>query len=672
MLNENQELAVKNQKGAVLVIAGPGSGKTTVIIERINYMINSLKVNPANILVITFTNAAAQEMKIRFNTKYDNDQVTFGTFHSTFFKILKTFDKIKYANHNLMDEYFMRNIIDQAYFNISQTIIPDFTNIFIREYMLMKNQLIEPSKYNPKSLPKDVFEKVAVEYENYKHENNRFDFDDMLVDCYYCLKNNPQIREYFSKQYSHILIDEFQDSNHAQFETIRLLKELNDEIFVVGDDDQSIYSFRGAKPEFLLNFTTYFPQAKKIILDINYRSSPAIVNSSNNLIQCNKVRYNKKMKSYNQIAIAPKIINVKTSAEQVKFIQDSIENLLKKGVPATEIAIIYRNNTEAIPFAEAFLNNNISFKTREFMTTLYNNWITQDIIAYFDLSKDRSDIKALGRIMNKPSRYMSKKILSILEKNNLSVDDLEKMKDFNEIEDWHREKISELNLHLDKLATENVTEGINYIKDTIGYGNYLREYAGKILKIDPQNFYDIIDDLLEWTISTNDYFKWKNKLTKFDEQLRKQQKDNKSKFDGITLTTMHSAKGLEFDHVYIINAVEKVMPGDNCKDDADLEECRRLFYVAMTRAKNNLSIYVPKFLRKEPTIMSPFLTDLEEGEGVEITIKIGDKIVHNRYGHGIIQDVKENLAKVDFIKAGTRLLDYHYCLKRDTLKLEED
>lgn len=663
MLNENQKLAVTISKGAVLVVAGPGSGKTTVIVERVNYMINELQINARNILVITFAKMAAQEMKDRFHSKYGHNEVTFGTFHSTFFRILRSANPAKYNLANLINEILKKKFIEQVYKNIGTADIVDFVDTFLMEYTLMKNQLLHLGNYIPEKLSQEIFEKVAIEYETYKSDKNLFDFDDMLVDCYQHLKDNDKLRARFAMQYSHILIDEFQDINKVQFECIKLLKESNDEIFVVGDDDQSIYSFRGAKPEFLLNFAEHFPSTTKVILDINYRSNSEIVQKSNSVIKCNKNRYDKVMKAHNTNKIAPQIVECKSARIQVKDVVTAIEEVLKKGVPSSEIAIIYRNNTEAQPFAEELLNRNLAFKMRDNITTIYNHWITKDILAYFRLAYDRSNADAFQAIANKPSRYIPRQI--ILNLRNFTLSDLIQS---DTLKAWQKEKLTKLDTKLNHLAKKTVSEGIEYIRDVIGYKKYLQYYAEECIKVDPQAFYDYLDDILYSATDIDDYLQWEDKLQKFDMQLQDQLRNQKS-LDRVTLTTMHSAKGLEFEYVYIVNAVDEVLPSAKCVTEHKIEEERRLFYVAATRAKNYLNIYLPKTFRNKTVRPTPFL---EEMEGAEITIKIGDKIMHKLHGSGIIRDVKDKFARVEFQEQCTRRIDYKYCFKKRIIKLEEE
>ncbi|ONI44045.1 hypothetical protein AN641_08670 [Candidatus Epulonipiscioides gigas] len=663
MLNENQKLAVTSPNGPIMVVAGPGSGKTFVIVERINYMINSLNINPKNILVITFTKAAATEMSSRFNKKYNNSQVTFGTFHSIFYKMLRTFDNIKYNLSNLLDEIEKKKIVEKIYKNQNSEKIEDFVELFLSEYSLMKNVLVSIKKYNPSTIPKEIFEKIAIQYENYKENQNLFDFDDMLVECYYLLKNSPEAREYFSKIYTHILVDEFQDINIAQFEALLLLKQQNDEIFVVGDDDQSIYAFRGANPKFLLDFKKYFPRTQTIVLDVNYRSNMEIIKISNNLIKHNNNRFNKVMKANNTQKILPKVIYCKDSNEQVKTIINDIKLIKNKGAYFSDIAIIYRNNEESRPYVEQFLNLNIPFKMRNNMSDLYNHWITKDILAYFKLAYDKSDVISFKRIANKPNRYISKSIIEQIKKDNISF--LEFMKK-NELADWQQEKLVKLDYNLNQLKNKNVAQGIEYIKKVIGYEEYLTTYATVYLTVKPDSFYDILEELIHDAKDIDDYLQWEENLKNFSDKVK--EKQNQGFHDGITLSTMHSAKGLEFEHVYIINAVDEVIPNEQNSSREQIEEERRLLYVALTRAKNHLSIYVPKIMSKKKVKPSPFL---EEIESEEITINIGDKIRHKRYGSGIIENVKDNLAYVNFFSLGVRNIDYLFCLRKKLIKFEE-
>ncbi|OON96162.1 MAG: hypothetical protein ATN36_06320 [Epulopiscium sp. Nele67-Bin005] len=660
-MNENQQKAVTAPLGTTMVIAGPGSGKTYVIVERINYMINKLECNPLNILVITFTRAAADEMKQRYVQKYGNSKVNFGTFHSTFYRILQMYDRDKYSMDKLLKEEQKYQLIEKIYREVGKGEYEDFTDTFLSNLTLMQNQLINIKYYNPTDLSKEIYQKVYMEYMKYKESAGLFDFDDMLVDCYLLLKNEPQVLEFFQNKFKYVLIDEFQDINCVQFETLRLLQQNNPNIFIVGDDDQSIYQFRGARPEFLLQFGDYYNNVNQVVLDTNYRSTPPIIEFSNQLIHYNKNRYDKVMKPNKKGSQVPIIENFESTKEQTKYIIDQLVKLNNEGHILGEIAIIYRLNMQSRPIVEKLLNINLAFKVRDSVYTLHDHWVTKDILAYLQLAQDKTEVDPFIRVLNKPSRYASKDIIYALKKCEhnpfLALKNMDLPK-------WQTSRFDEFELHLKKMHSKTLPEQIRYIRQNIGYDAYISEHCA-YRKISSEGLYDILNDIEDSVDEHNSWQSWENHMLEIAKNLRNSQRDNHNK-NAITLTTMHSAKGLEFDVVFILDVVEDVVPHKKSMLQSEIEEERRLFYVSLTRAKRHLYICVPKKRYNKDVSQSPFieemLTPLEP-------LKVGDTIRHKKYGVGIVNKVDENIATIKF-KSGTKPVDYIFCFKKKIIEKE--
>ena len=312
-LNASQQKAVLAKLGNQMVIAGPGSGKTHVIVNRIHYMVKHLNVPPNNILVITFTKAAAEEMKARFMGMSDiaphtASQISFGTFHATFFKMIRRVYGYRVDQLIRDDEKFTLLQKIMVEMEIEDEDPKEYIENFLKEMSLMRNNLIQLKYYHPDGIPQEVYHHMVKKYEAYKARHNKIDFDDMLTHCYHMLEQDVNIRQYYQRLYQYILIDEFQDINRVQYEIIRMLIGEKGSIFIVGDDDQSIYKFRGARPEFLMRFPEGFPQAEQTVLDVNYRSTKEIIKYSNHLITHNKDRYPKQMSTPNKKGTPPAII----------------------------------------------------------------------------------------------------------------------------------------------------------------------------------------------------------------------------------------------------------------------------------------------------------------------------------------------------------------------------
>lgn len=662
-LNANQKQAVEMPLGATMVIAGPGSGKTFVITERVRYMISHLQCQPQHILVITFTKAAAEEMKGRYLKATHQTGVTFGTFHSVFYRMLRKADPNRYALERLISEDKKRQVIEKIYQGMDTgDAYEDFIEVFLGHLTLMTNQLIQPKYYNPDGISKEVFLKVFNSYEQYKERHGLFDFDDMLVHTYYLLRNDSHILTFYQSKYKHILIDEFQDINCVQFEIIKLLSSRHTDLFVVGDDDQSIYQFRGAKPEFLLSFEEYFNPVQKIILDVNYRSTPNILRYSNSLIGYNINRYEKIMHAAHIEGDKPIVTYCEDAKEQASLVLKEILKLNAAGLPLKECAIIYRTNIQARPLIEALRTVQIPFIIKDAMVTLYDQWMTKDILAYLHLAYNIEDSERLLQIINRPTRYISKLALEDARKKGGNL--LKNLLESDLLSRLQKDRIEELIFNLQRLKTLTLKEAIPYIRHTIGYEKYLIEYAA-YRKIPSEG---LVNMLLELEDSAREYAcveEWEEALYAISMSVK--QSSRQKGHDALTLTTMHSAKGLEFGAVFIIDILDGVIPHSKSLSDTQVEEERRLFYVALTRAKERLYLYIPKNRYQKKAESSPFIL---ETLTPKITLKEGDCIKHKMYGQGKVVKLDGSKAFIRF-KNGQKVVDYMYCIKHHLLSREE-
>jgi len=591
-LNDKQIGAVFHNIGPMLVLAGPGSGKTTVIIHRIKALIENYNVLPKDILVITFTKAAAMEMKSRFKELYGDNNVTFGTFHSYFFRILRS--DFGYRLDDVLREDDRRNIIKKIIFEkeISVDDEEEYISNAVNEISLIKNELMDYEKYIPINFEKSEFLSILNNYENIKALNKKIDFDDMVCKCYEHLVYDKNVLDKWKGRYKYILIDEFQDINKAQYECIRILTDRNSNIFVVGDDDQSIYKFRGARPEFLLNFSKDFDNVKKVVLDINYRSTNQIINLGNAIIMNNKNRYKKVIRGTEKSGKKPVLLKSDDIGAEASEIAKKIVKYKDK-ISLNRIAVIYRTNIQSRAVIDAFMDFNISYQVKDAVPSIYEHRVSKDIFAYLNLILNNDDDEALERIINKPKRYISKHIISEAKKDkNKSL--LNALYNVKDIKKWQSEKLDELVYNLSYLKKNKSTyEIFKYIRKNIGYDEYIKEYAS-FRKVNPKSLFEVLDEIQEASKSYEKVEDYIAHIENVISEMKNKKNERKADADGVVLLTMHSAKGLEFDIVFITSAVEGVIPYEKSKSYDEIEEERRLFYVAVTRAKKILFISIVK------------------------------------------------------------------------------
>lgn len=607
-LNDSQYKAIIHNKGPMIVLSGPGSGKTTVITYRIKNLIENLGVNPNKILVITFTKAASEEMKERFNNICNKSyNVSFNTFHSYFFRIIR--DYYKYDLYNILDDNEKVNIIkkiinDNNIFFDNQE---EFIQAIISEISLLKNELINYKLFNSKYINSSTFTLIYEQYEKIKSEQRKIDFDDMLIQCYHLLKQNDAIRNIWINKYDYILIDEYQDANKVQYECIKMLVSLERNIFVVGDDDQSIYGFRGSSPKFLHKFYKDFKGSKKVVLNVNYRSTEQIINLCNKVIVENSNRFEKNIIGTNKKDKSPILLRSYDVSEEAKKIVEKIKRL-KSNYPLEEIAIIYRTNLQARAIVETLKDYNIEYQLKDNITNIYEHFIAKDIIAYLKLSIDKLDNESFLKIANKPKRFLNKDMLKdAIEICQNKSSALEYLYCKVDLKSWQIENVNELLFHLGNIKNKTAYDAVRYIIKIVGYENYIDDYAN-FKNIGIKGLTEIINEILESTKGFNNIQDYLNHIDNMKQEVLKKQKNNNQK--GVVLTTMHSAKGLEFETVFVISCIEGIIPHERSKNSLEIEEERRLFYVALTRAKTLLYISIIETKYEIKVLPSRFLKNL--------------------------------------------------------------
>lgn len=605
--NKAQLGAIEHKDGAMLVLAGPGSGKTAVITHRTKNLITKHHVKPSEILVITFTKAAANEMKERFNALMDGERmnVSFGTFHAVFFTILKY--AYRFTSANIADESvrygFIREIL--SYYRLEYKDENEFIGNLLAEISLIKNSRIDIENFYSGVCGEEIFRDIYKKYETRLKENGLIDFDDMLSYTYELFKERPDILALWQNKYKYILIDEFQDINRLQYEIIKMLAAPQNNLFIVGDDDQSIYRFRGSKPEIMLGFEKDYPDAKRILLDTNYRCGRYIVETSLNLISHNKERFDKKIIAASKSKVPVTFADFENRRDENIFLIRDLDKKIKAGAVFSDFAVLFRTNTQPRQLIEQLMSYNIPFKTKDNIPNIYEHWIARDLFTYQRIaagSRDRADFL---QIMNRPKRYLSRDSLC-----DATVAFDEWIKLFDE-KPWIAERIEKLEYDMKLISRMNPYASINYIRRGIGYDDFLSEYA-EYRSINKEDLFDILDEIQSGAKGFATYEEWYEHIKEYTKQMKLMALSKDSDPNAVTLATLHSSKGLEFENVYIIDANEGIMPYKKAVLEKDIEEERRLFYVGMTRAKTSLSVYSVKSVNDKSAQASRFVRESKE------------------------------------------------------------
>lgn len=612
--HKSQLQAIRHLNGPMMVLAGPGSGKTTVITHRVRCLVEGYGVDPASILVITFTKAAASEMRQRFQKLMEGRSlpVSFGTFHAVFFSILK--HAYRYDASNIVREeqriQLMRELVDRYRIDVEDE--GEFISSILSEISMVKGEMMSLEHYYSKNCSEEIFKKLYEGYNRGLESRGLLDFDDMLVMCYQLFDQRKDILAAWQSRYRFILIDEFQDINRVQYEIVKMLAAPENNLFIVGDDDQSIYRFRGAKPEIMLGFEKDYPTAKRTLLGINYRSSSSIVDAAGRLIRHNKMRFEKEIQAFRGAGRPVAVMGFPDAHAETRTIVEEIQDYVRMGYHLSDIAVLYRTSMEPRLLMERMMEWNLPFRMKDSLPNLYEHWITQDMLAYIriagdELAKHRQAKRAdVLRIINRPKRFVSR---VALEGQIISWDSL---KSWYQDRGWMVERIEQLEYDLKMIGRMAPVAAVNYIRKAVGYDDYLREYAEN-RRMKAEDLLQIADQLQESASSYKTMDAWQEHMREYGEQLRQQLTNRDSQnTDCVSLMTMHSSKGLEFPIVYILDANEGVTPHHKAVLEADLEEERRMFYVAMTRARDRLHVYYARERYGRPQERSRFIDEYRE------------------------------------------------------------
>ena len=661
--SNSQKEAINHGSGAMLVLAGPGSGKTFVIIQRILNLIHEKQIKPENILVISFSKASTLELKQRFQreskarnqikvkSKEDfkaknhietntvnksieennftgnsidesKDKVNFYTFHACFFQILK--DTYHYTSTDIITEKQKRELLKIVLFNQksvakeetirnnqsrrnkneggkeipNQNVSSELKNLSekIEEYLQKISYYKNKGTKELKEKESKEFQQIFHAYNQEMHEQHKLDFEDMGLMCLQLFETRQDILEKWQEKFQYILIDEFQDINMVQFRVVRLLAKKYQNLFVVGDDDQAIYGFRGSNPKIMLNFETYYPDAKKILLETNYRCSKQIVEESLKVIECNKVRFQKEIKAV-QTGKDEKTNHViyqgfENYQKEYGYIGERVKELVdRKNYQYSDIACIFRTNQDMTGLAEYFARNRIPFAMKEACSSIFKHFIAIDMLAYLQFFLEGRKRKDFIRIMNKPLRYLSRNAISTLADEMIIW---RKLKQYYASKTYMITTIEQLEQNDQWIQKLDLYGACFYIRKVIGYEQYLKEYI-KEQNMNWEEAKEILDFVQESMRNMNSLQEWKEYIEHYEDAIHKSGEEK----EGVNLITMHACKGLEYPIVFLPDCNEGKVPHKKAVSSEEVEEERRMFYVAMTRAKFHLEIlYIEDKLKK--------------------------------------------------------------------------
>lgn len=603
--NEAQAQAIQHTDGPCLVLAGPGSGKTLTIVNRVKYLIEKQKVRPEEILVVTFTRFAAAEMKSRLCLVMGKRDlpVTVGTFHGIYYGILKWAYRMNQENILSETEKYqiLRGVINKERMEIFDE--EDFIQDIAAEIGKVKNNRIPLEEFVSEKCSADAFRNIYRNYEQHRKELKKIDFDDMLVLCYELFQSRPDVLAQWQKKFRYVLIDEFQDINRIQYDVIRMLAQPENNLFVVGDDDQAIYGFRGADSELMLGFGKDFPNAKQILLGMNYRSTANIVQNSLKLIENNVERYSKKLEANREGGSCLHIQEVKDPVEEAEYVLEEIQKCKENGIKEEEIAILFRVHTDARAVVETMVERKIPFQMKEHLPNIYEHFIAKDIMAYFRLATGARHRQDFLQIMNRPKRYLGRDSVAGAK---VSFEDMRK---FYCDKDWMIDRIDQFEWDVKMLMKMAPYAAIQYIRKRIGYDDFLKEYAFTH-QINRSDLNEVLAEIEEAAKAFSSVEEWFAHVEEYTETLKVKEKERNRPRPGVRLMTIHASKGLEFKQVFLIAANEGRIPYQKAKTDKEIEEERRLFYVAMTRAKDFLKICYVKIQNGKEVTPSRFVDEL--------------------------------------------------------------
>ena len=600
---KEQEKAISSQARAVLVVAGPGSGKTTVLTERLVYLLKNA-TDSGSCLLLSFTRASSKEMALRFRKRgLSGVSPHFSTIHALCLSLLKEGRGV--GKENLVDLYEKMDWISRYFLEqgIAREEVEELLPNYCNQISYFKSIAEEERLAFLREEKNENFLPLFQYYEMMRKKRSKLDFEDLLIEVLLELQKNTDLAELWKKRYTHILVDEFQDLSLIQYAILKGLAERGASLFVVGDEDQSIYGFRGASPDILFRFEKDFPFCEKIFLQDNFRSKEEIVELSSRLIGKNKERFRKNLFGRQGRGGRAKYYIVESTAEEGRLIAEHVETCLKEGCRPEEIAILFRSKNQIPALLPEFLERNIPVVVYEEVNNVFQHFIGKDILAYLRLGMNPENGSDLIQILSKPYRGMRRE--KILHENA----GLKDLRDSVKTDREHR-AVAALEMQLRTLSKLSPKEAVLFIRKEIGYEKYLEDFAKKKNR-DFTEWWDGLEEITSMSENYPDLESFFRFITEFNRKALEKRRSEEGK--GVRFMTYHSAKGLEFDEVFLPDCIEGIIPDGRAKKQGELEEERRSFYVALTRARKGIHIYVTKTRYSKKTVPSRFIPELLEG-----------------------------------------------------------
>ncbi len=706
--NKQQQEAIKHVKGPAIVLAVAGSGKTTTLVSRTANLILNHGVDPEEIYTMTFSRASARDMERRFQDLFGEKipgRPNFSTIHSFAFRIVKFVFQQKKRRLSILEEESKspkeksKTAVLGALYQKYNREYPTEEKIenLVTKLSFVKNRMIgyHELKDHDKVLDIPNFEKIYKDYETYKKQREVIDYDDMLLLALKILQNSKDLLNRCRRIYPFIQVDEFQDTSPLQFEIIKTLAFPGNNLFVVGDDDQGIYSWRGTDPKIMLDFPKIYKDAQVYFMEENFRSTPELVALANTLIAGNTERYEKKSftKNPSEPGITKRVY--RDEKDQLAGILEE----LQREKDLRQVAILYRNNVSAIPLIKALHKGGLPFYIRDYRNKFFNHWVIQDLKAFMAVAEDPGDLRAFNRIYYKNDAYLSKKLMfyteEVLRKRSNITNIFEAMLTYPHMKRYQRTRIDKIRRGFLSLREKSGEAIIAFIEQELGYGKFLEgksDHTGASM----ENGKGILDTVKALSEEVEGIGGFDQVMEGFKEILEQGKKNFGA---GVTLTTVHSAKGLEFDKVYVMDLMDEVFPGaaslqkaKTRKNDPSLEEERRLFYVAVTRAKSRLVLSTMERRYGVTVFPSTFLAEIEtklktrswknqwkkklfQGKAKNRgTLKESELremkgyIYHKKFGRGKITKVLEDdRITVEFQDYGEKVLHLQYLMEQDLI-----
>lgn len=696
-LNQQQRAAALHKDGPCLVLAVPGAGKTTVLITRLAILTSIHRVAPKSILCLTFSRAAANDMKERYRQLFSGvapEGIAFSTIHSFALSVIRNYENMTGRKYRIIEDakdgINKSSMLKGIYREVNKEYLSeDIYEELVNKIGYVKNAMLDIDTFKDNSI--ENFNEIYRIYDREKRNHGYIDFDDMLTLSYTILKEKPKLLDFYRNLYKYVLVDEAQDSSLVQNRIIELMAKPRNNIYMVGDDDQSIYGFRAADPAQMLNFSKAYSGARLYFMEENFRSTENIVRLADKLIKANDKRYNKNLKSHRDQGGRLEIIEVEDEKEQLKLLLSALDK--QRSLKGT--AILYRNNLSAIPLIDAFNRRGIRFYMKESKGGLLKYRVTQDILAILNFALNKFDRDSFEKIYFKISSYLSRETVAYLKSLSGNVSVFEGIKKCPSLSAWQKGKFREFEERFRELSYKTPGMAINHIFYQLGYQDYLRRGLkngnGSI-----QSYEAILAVLKTIAENTNSITQFIIRIQELD-NIMEESKYNKG-MDSVTLTTIHSAKGLEFETCYLIDVINGYFPNCESQKEAsfeteslEYEEERRLFYVGITRAKNNLFIYDLKSWNGQLTFSSDFiraarrimeatggigriiLKDISGPAAVPVipNIKInpGNNVYHTNFGYGRVVSIDRDIIVVDFKDSGVKKMLLSLCINEKKLRV---